>query len=182
MCIRDSAWSLGRSVPAEFGTASDCIAIVPSPRGTLRTPAVIDDAPPPDDDRHDALTAVCDPRRRYAKDALAPLTPHSVGPFGRRGTLETQSTGNAAVRNAMNARLRALAVLLTVVAIVPADAPARTTSSSPTLGPARDGTVVKELRFGQSRLLVSFAPGEFRLSEQDFLDWVLRSARAMSST
>ena len=81
----------------------------------------------------------------------------------------------------MNARLRALAVLLTVVAIVPADAPARTTSSSPTLGPARDGTVVKELRFGQSRLLVSFAPGEFRLSEQDFLDWVLRSARATAT-
>ena len=81
----------------------------------------------------------------------------------------------------MNARLRALAVLLTVVAIVPADAPARTTSSSPTLGPARDGTVVKELRFGHSRLLVSFAPGEFRLSEQDFLDWVLRSARATAT-
>ena len=81
----------------------------------------------------------------------------------------------------MNARLRALAVLLTVVAIVPADAPARTTSSSPTLGPARDGTVVKELRFGQSRLLVSFVPGEFRLSEQDFLDWVLRSARATAT-
>ena len=80
----------------------------------------------------------------------------------------------------MNARLRALAVLLTVVAMVPADAPARTTSS-PTLGPARSGTIVKELRFGQSRLLVSFVPGEFRLSEQDFLDWVLRSARATAT-
>ena len=80
----------------------------------------------------------------------------------------------------MNARLRALAVLLTVVAIVPADAPARTTST-PTLGPVRSGTIVKELRFGQSRLLVSFVPGEFRLSEQDFLDWVLRSARATAT-
>jgi hypothetical protein len=80
----------------------------------------------------------------------------------------------------MNARLRALAVLLTVVAIVPADAPARTTSA-PTLGPVRSGTIVKELRFGQSRLLVSFVPSEFRLSEQDFLDWVLRSARATAT-
>jgi hypothetical protein len=80
----------------------------------------------------------------------------------------------------MNARLRALAVLLSVVAMVPADAPARTTSS-PALGPARSGTIVKELRFGQSRLLVSFVPGEFRLSEQNFLDWVLRSARATAT-
>ena len=80
----------------------------------------------------------------------------------------------------MNARLRALAVLLTVVAIVPADAPARTTSS-PTLGPARTGAVVKELRFGETRLLVSFVPSEFRLSEQDILDWVLRSARATAT-
>jgi hypothetical protein len=81
----------------------------------------------------------------------------------------------------MNARLRALAVLLlAVLTTVPADAPARTTSS-PTLGPARSGTVVKELRFGQSRLVVSFVPSEFRLSEQEFVDWVLRSARATAT-
>ena len=52
---------LGRCVPVEFGTASDCIAIVPPLGRALRVPAVIDDAPPQDDDRHDALTAVCDP-------------------------------------------------------------------------------------------------------------------------
>jgi len=80
----------------------------------------------------------------------------------------------------MNAKLRALAVLLTVMTTVPAYAPARTTST-PTLGPAPSGAVVKELRFGQSRLLVSFVPGEFRLSEQDFTDWVLRSARATAT-
>ena len=80
----------------------------------------------------------------------------------------------------MNARLRALAVLLTVVAIVPADAPARTTST-PTLGPARTGAVVKELRFQETRLLVSFVPSDFRLPEQDILDWVLRSARATAT-
>jgi hypothetical protein len=80
----------------------------------------------------------------------------------------------------MNARLRALAVLLTVVATVPADAPARTTTS-PTLGPARSGAVVKELRFGQSRLSVAFVPAEFRLAEKDILDWVLRSARATAT-
>jgi hypothetical protein len=81
----------------------------------------------------------------------------------------------------MNAILRALGLLLlAVLTTVPAYAPART-SSSPTLGPARSGTVVKELRFGQSRLMVSFAPDEFRLSEQDFVDWVLRSARATAT-
>jgi hypothetical protein len=81
----------------------------------------------------------------------------------------------------MSASLRALAVLLlAVVAAAPADAPARTTSS-PTLGPARSGAIVKELRFQQSRLLVSFVPGDFRLPEQDILDWVLRSARATAT-
>jgi hypothetical protein len=81
----------------------------------------------------------------------------------------------------MNAKLRALGILLlAVLTTAPAYAPART-SSSPTLGPARSGTVVKELRFGQSRLMVSFAPDEFRLSEQDFVDWVLRSARATAT-
>ena len=80
----------------------------------------------------------------------------------------------------MNARLRNLAVLLTVLAAVPADAPARTTSS-PTLGPSRTGAVVRELRFQQTRLLVSFVPGDFHLPEQHFLDWVLRSARATAT-
>ena len=81
----------------------------------------------------------------------------------------------------MNSRLRALAVLLlALLTAAPANAPART-SSSATLGPAPSGTVVKELRFGQSRLMVSFAPGEFRLSEKEVLDWVLRSARATAT-
>ncbi len=80
----------------------------------------------------------------------------------------------------MNARLRALAVLLTVLATVPAQAPARTTSS-PTLGPGRSGAVVRELRFQHTRLLVSFVPGDFRLPESELLDWVLRSARAAAT-
>ena len=80
----------------------------------------------------------------------------------------------------MNARLRNIAVLLTVLAVLPADAPARTTSS-PTLGPPRTGAVVRELRFQQSRLQVSFVPSDFLLPEQEFLDWVLRSARATAT-
>ena len=80
----------------------------------------------------------------------------------------------------MNARLRGLAVLLTVLATVPAEAPARTTSSA-TLGPVRSGAVVRELRFQHTRLLVSFVPGDFRLPEKELLDWVLRSARAAAT-
>jgi hypothetical protein len=80
----------------------------------------------------------------------------------------------------MNAGLRNLAVLLTALAITSADAPARTTSS-PTLGPSRTGAVVRELQFQQTRLLVAFVPSDFRLPEQDILDWVLRSARATAT-
>lgn len=80
----------------------------------------------------------------------------------------------------MKVRLRNIAVLLTVLAVVPADAPARTTSS-PTLGPSRTGAVVRELKFQQARLLVSFVPSDFRLPEQELLDWVLRSARATAT-
>src|SRR5262245_26174560 len=108
-----------------------------------------------------------------------PLWHHILWLHSEAETLERRLC-RPQVRNAMNAKLRALAVLLTVMMTVPAYAPARTTST-PTLGPAASGTVVKELRFGQSRLLVSFAPGEFRLSEQDFTDWVLRSARATAT-
>jgi hypothetical protein len=80
----------------------------------------------------------------------------------------------------MKAGLRNLAVLLTALAILPADAPARTTSS-PTLGPSRTGVVVRELRFQQTRLLVSFTPSDFRLPEEEILDWVKRSARATAT-
>ena len=49
------------------------------------------------------------------------------------------------------------------------------------MGPARTGTVVKELRFGQSRLLVSFVPERISAERAGLLDWVLRSARATAT-
>ena len=115
-----------------------------------------------------------------APEPPLPLSHHILAVHLSQRDARKPGIGNAVMRDAMNAKLCALAILLTVVATVPADAPARTTAS-PTLGPARTGTVVKELRFGQTRLHVSFVPSEFRLSEQDFYDWVLRSARATAT-
>src|SRR5262245_1784854 len=80
----------------------------------------------------------------------------------------------------MKASLRNLAVLLTALATLPANAPARTTSS-PTLAPPRTGAGVREVRFHQTRLLASFTPSDFRLPEEEILGWVKRSARATAT-
>lgn len=82
----------------------------------------------------------------------------------------------------MNARLRGLAVLLAVATAAPTAAPART-PEVPGLGSARTvaaGTV-KQLQFGKTRLVVNFTPTEFKITEQDIVDWVLRSARATAT-
>lgn len=80
----------------------------------------------------------------------------------------------------MNARVCGLLVLLAVVVAAPAAASARTPLTNG-LGPGRAATTVKQLRFGDTRLNVAFTPGDFKLSEQDFVDWVLRSARATAT-
>lgn len=80
----------------------------------------------------------------------------------------------------MNARLCGLVVLLAVAMAAPAAALARTPLSHG-LGPARTGSTVKQLRFGDTRLVLSYTPAEFRLAEQDFVDWALRSARATAT-
>ena len=74
---------------------------------------------------------------------------------------------------------RVLAVLVAVVA-VPVDLAART-ANAPGNRSAASGEVSKDLQFGASRLALSFAPAEFQLTEQDMVDWVLRSARATAT-
>lgn len=81
----------------------------------------------------------------------------------------------------MNRALRVLAVALTVLAVIPAEATARTKSWPQTLGPERSGAVVRELKFEQTRILVTFTPSDFHLPEKHLLDWVLRSARATAT-
>jgi hypothetical protein len=80
----------------------------------------------------------------------------------------------------MNRALRILAVALTVLAAMPAEAAART-GWTPATGQGRSGAVVRELKFQDARILVTFVPGDFQLPEKDFLDWVLRSARATAT-
>lgn len=86
------------------------------------------------------------------------------------------------VRGAMNARLCGLVVLLVaaVAVAVSAAASARTPLSNG-LATARPAATVKQLRFGDTRLTLSFTPSEFKLTEQDFSDWALRSARATAT-
>lgn len=79
----------------------------------------------------------------------------------------------------MNLTWRALAFLAMVVA-VPAGLAART-AGTPTARAEASGSVVKQLQFGATRLQLSFTPSEFRVSEQDIADWVLRSARATAT-
>ena len=81
----------------------------------------------------------------------------------------------------MNAALRVLAVVLTVLAAMPAGATSRSKSWPQTLGTERSGAVVRELKFEQSRILVTFTPSDFQLPEKHLLDWVLRSARATAT-
>ena len=81
----------------------------------------------------------------------------------------------------MNAALRVLAVVLTVLAAMPAGATSRSKSWPQTLGAERSGAVVRELKFEQSRILVTFTPSDFQLPEKHLLDWVLRSARATAT-
>jgi len=79
----------------------------------------------------------------------------------------------------MNDGWRALAVLAMVLAM-PANLAARS-ASAPNGRSAPSGTIVRELQFSGSRLVLSFAPTEFALSEQEIVDWVLRSARATAT-
>lgn len=74
---------------------------------------------------------------------------------------------------------RVLAVLAALLA-APAQMTART-ANAPGARAAAGGSIVKELQFADSRLLVTFAPAEFQFSEQDIVDWVLRSARATAT-
>jgi len=74
---------------------------------------------------------------------------------------------------------RALAVLVAVVA-VPADAAARSVNA-PGGRTAAGGAIVKELQFAGSHLVLTFAPADFQLTEQDIVDWTLRSARATAT-
>jgi hypothetical protein len=105
-----------------------------------------------------------------------------VGPFSATSYYWLKIRGSCAVRGTMNARLCTLAVVLSMLAAAPVEAATRTNSFPKTLGTsARAGTTVKEVQFGQSRLIVSYVPADFRLSEQHFVDWVLRSARATAT-
>jgi hypothetical protein len=79
----------------------------------------------------------------------------------------------------MKASWRAL-TLIAAVAAVPADMAARTTGA-PWARSSPSGAIVKHLQFANSRLVVSFAPAEFQLPEQEIVDWVLRSARATAT-
>jgi hypothetical protein len=81
----------------------------------------------------------------------------------------------------MHAAARVLAVALMVLAAMPAGAAARSKSWPQMLGAERGGAVVRELKFEQTRILVSFVPSDFQLPEKHFVDWVLRSARATAS-
>lgn len=74
---------------------------------------------------------------------------------------------------------RVLAVLAAVIA-VPAGLAART-ANAPGDRSLAGGVITKELQFGPSRLALSFNPAEFKLTEQDIADWVLRSARATAT-
>src|SRR4029079_440974 len=94
----------------------------------------------------DALTGICHPARALRRDPACRFDTTFCGSTRGGGMLRQRWQRP----HWMNARLRNLAVLLTVLAVVPVDAPARTTTSQ-TLGPSRTGAVVRELRFQQSR-------------------------------
>jgi len=99
----------------------------------------------------------------------------------------TTSPDPRVVLEPMHTSLRALAVLLIAVSAAPADAAARAAKRplGDAFAPADRGQSakqsVKELRFGGSRLVLTFAPGDFRFTEQELFDWVLRSARATAT-
>ena len=77
----------------------------------------------------------------------------------------------------MNAFLRILVFVLAAVVVM---AP-QTSARAPGAKASPSGIVVKTLAYGDSRLVLSYAPSDFRLSEKEIVDWVLRSARATAT-
>jgi hypothetical protein len=80
----------------------------------------------------------------------------------------------------MRSRSCGLVVLLAAAVAVATPASARTPLTNG-LASARPTANVKHVRFGDTRLAISFVPTEFKLTEQDFIDWALRSARATAT-
>lgn len=84
----------------------------------------------------------------------------------------------------MKSVLRALVLLLAIGVLAPAGANARTAArTQPGAEPTPSGQAhgFRTLTFGDTKLVLAYSPSEFQFSEQDVVDWVLRSARATAT-
>jgi hypothetical protein len=95
--------------------------------------------------------------------------------------------GNKPARDVMLTALRrltlalaAMAALAIVLATAPADAARRGNAWPYTLSPS-NGHNVYRLQFGDAKLIVSYTPSEFQLTQEEIAEWVLRSARATAT-
>ena len=90
---------------------------------------------------------------------------------------KTQATGSVL---AVGAGVCTLLVLLAIGLALPGGAATRKPTGF-ALSSAPGEPVVRTVEFGDSRLQVSLAPGDYRLPEQAIIDWVRRSARATAT-
>jgi hypothetical protein len=84
----------------------------------------------------------------------------------------------------MDSILRALVLLLAIGIVAPTDAAARTAARTPQgaePSPQTHTPGIRTLTFGGAKLVLAYSPSDFQLSEQDVVDWVLRSARATAT-